>query len=118
MAIAKQTQFGSINVSPSAIATVAGKTVTQCYGVVGLAKKNILGNSVANLLNSDEYHKGVIVKQTKSGYVIDLYVVIAFDVKITELLIEIQKVVKYQLTKTFNIKFSEVNVYVQFLQKV
>ena len=35
-----KTKFGSINISNDAIASVAADAVLQCYGVVGVAKKN------------------------------------------------------------------------------
>ena len=36
----EETQQGRIEISPRAIATVAGDAVLRCYGVVGVASKN------------------------------------------------------------------------------
>ena len=34
---------GRIEISPHAIATIAGDAVLRCYGVVGVASKNLIG---------------------------------------------------------------------------
>ena len=37
MSISKSTQYGNIEISIDAIASLAGGVVTECYGVVGMA---------------------------------------------------------------------------------
>ena len=36
MALTKENEYGSINISNSALASVAGDSASECYGVVGL----------------------------------------------------------------------------------
>ena len=43
MSISKSTQYGNINVSIDAIASLAGGVVTECYGVVGMASQKFEG---------------------------------------------------------------------------
>ncbi len=115
MTVKTKTKFGSINISNDAIASVAADAVLQCYGVVGVAKKNSI---IAEILKKDNLSKGVIVSQDKKGIEIDLYLVIAFNVKITEVLNEVQKRVKYVLEKTFEIKVKKVNIFAQNLKRI
>ena len=41
-----------------------------------------------------------------------MYIIVGSNLKITEIVSEVQKRVKYELEKTFGIKFRSVNVYV------
>ena len=42
MPVNKKTSLGQIKISDNAIATLAGTTVNECYGVVGMISKIIL----------------------------------------------------------------------------
>jgi uncharacterized alkaline shock family protein YloU len=118
MVIDKKTPYGGINISESAIGSVAGKAAVECYGVVGLASKNALREKIEEILKEDDYHRGVIIKKDKDQFIVDVYIVVAYGVKITEVVSEVQKKVKYVLEKTFEIPFRSVNVYVQALKNI
>ncbi|MGM9813553.1 MAG: Asp23/Gls24 family envelope stress response protein [Candidatus Enteromonas sp.] len=115
MNIDQKTPYGGIGISLEAIAMVAGNAASECYGVVGLASKtrNLVDN-VALLLKSSEFSKGVAIRRdAKKGYEVDIYIIGAAGVKLSEVLSEVQKKVKYDLERTFSMKFSAVNVYLQ-----
>lgn len=44
--------LGVIDISTTAVTTIASQAINQCYGVVGMANKN-LANGIANLLSRD-----------------------------------------------------------------
>jgi len=118
MTIDKSTPYGGINISIEAIATIAGNAATECYGVVGLASKSSIRENIAELLKSDAYSKGVHVLKTKDTYEVDVYIVVAYGLKITEVVSQVQKKVKYVLGKTFDLNFKAINVYVQSLKTI
>jgi len=118
MVIDKQTPYGGINISMEAIGAVAGAAAMEVYGVVGMSSKDSLRENINDLLKSENYYKGVTPRKTKDGYEVDIYVVVAYGVKITEVVAEVQKKVKYVLEKTFDIKFKAINVYVQGLKNL
>ena len=113
MSIEQKTQLGSIHISLEAIATVVATAALECYGVVGLAKKNSVLDEMAKLLNQNDFSKGIFVKKEKQTFSVDLYLIVASGVKITEIVTEVQKKVRYDLEKTFQMKFSLINVFVQ-----
>ena len=113
MSIEKGSSLGTINVSKDAIASLAGGAVAECYGVVGMPSKNSLSGGLAVLLGQDNYSKGVAVKKGKNGFVIDLYIIVSYGVKITAVVHELQQRVKYTLEKSLDQKFEAVNVFVQ-----
>lgn len=118
MVIDKSTPYGAINVTMEAIANVAGEAALEVYGVIGLASKNSLRENINELLKKDDYVKGVYCKKNKDAYEVDVYVVVAYGVKITEVISELQKKVAYVLEKTFQIPFKKVNVFVQDIKEI
>lgn len=118
MALNKKTALGGISISNKAIASVVASATMECYGVVGLAAKTAVHEKIYDLLKKDDYSKGVFVTNEHKGFSIDLYVVIAHDVKITEVLREVQKKVKFVVEKQFEVKINSVNVFAQSLKKV
>lgn len=113
MPINKKTKYGQINISDNAIATLAGTTVNECYGVVGMISKNYLVDGYSALLKKENYSKGVVIKNSKEGIQIEVYVIISYGVKISEVVLGIQQRVKYALENTLNIDIDNVNVHVE-----
>ena len=113
MSISKRYRRGRVSISMNAIATIAGKAASECYGVLGMASKNSLKSDIAEILNTENYCKGVFAKQTKEGIEINMYIVVAYGVKITEVVSEVQKKVRYVLKKDLDLNFKAINVYVQ-----
>ena len=121
MTIDKNTPLGDIDISLNAISLIAGNAAVECYGVVGLTDRSVntgLIGQLERILKSDSYSKGVRVRKTSKGYEVDLYIVVAFGVKITEVVNEVQKKVMYDLNKIFEIKFKAVNVFVHGLKEL
>lgn len=115
MNIEKTNQIGKINFSLQAVADLAGVTVTGVYGVVGLVSKNAISKPLIEFLKQEDYADGVSVRKVKNGYEVALYLVLSQDVRLAEVVSEVQKQVSYVLEKNFGIPFKVVNVYVQRL---
>ena len=113
MPINKKTGLGQINITDDAIATLAGTTVNECYGVVGMISKNYIKDGYSALLKKENYSKGVVIKNNKKGLQIDIYVVVSYGVKVSEVVSTLQQQVKYALEKTLNMDVDVVNVHVE-----
>lgn len=113
MSITKNTQFGNINISIDAIASLAGGVVTECYGVVGMASQKLVKDGIAELLKKDNYSRGVVVRQNEGELELDLYIIVSHGIKISEVVNEVQKKVKYVLEKSLELDFNVINVFVQ-----
>ena len=118
MAIERVTGLGNINIAQEAIATLTGGVVSECYGVVGMASQKVFKDGIAELLKKENYAKGVVVRKGENGLELDLYIIISFGVKISEVVMEVQKKVKYVLEKTLELDDVLVNVYVQGVKVV
>ncbi len=118
MTVERKTNYGNINVSEEAVASLAGGVITECYGVVGMASRKLVRDGWAELLGKENYAKGVVVRRTDSGLEIDLYIIVSFGVKISEVVQEAQKKVKYVLEKSLSEEIAAVNVFVQGVQVI
>jgi uncharacterized alkaline shock family protein YloU len=105
---------GRIDISPAAIATIANQAVNQCYGVVGMANKNLV-NGIANLLSRDS-RRGIDVTYDEDGVVIDIYVIVEYGTRIRIVAESIQNTVKFHVEKALGAPVKAVNVYVQGLR--
>lgn len=113
MSIERNTSLGNINVSKEAIASLAGGVVSECYGVVGMASQKMFQDGIAELLKKENYSKGVIVRKGEHGLILDLFIIVSFGVRISEVVSEVQKKVKYSLEKSLDQEFESINVFVQ-----
>ena len=118
MSVNKETSYGKINIANKAIASVVANAALECYGVVGLASRGGLAGKIQSILSKEEYIKGVSIVQIKASVNISVYVVISTGVKVTEVLNEIQKKVRYVVANTFEVKVNKVNVYAVSLRKI
>lgn len=111
--IEKVNNMGTINISLDVVATVAGSAATECYGVVGMASQKVFKDGYHDLLRIENYSKGVVVKPGTTGLILDLYVMLGYGMKLTEVLQGVQKKVKYVVETTLDVDIESVNIYVQ-----
>lgn len=117
MPINKKTSYGDIKITDNAIASLAGGTVCECYGVVGVISKSYVLDSYYAILKKENYSKGVLISRKNDELIIDIYVVVSFGVKISEVVLEAQKRVKYTVEKSLNVDVKEVNVHVERIKE-
>jgi len=108
-------QQGRIAVSPQAIRTIAGRAVAECYGVVGIAARR-LRSGMAELLPPQRYHQGIVVRFINEQIVIDLYVVMEYGLRISEIAHNIMNNVKFAVERMLDLPVVQVNVHVQGLR--
>lgn len=104
--------MGKIEVSPKAITHIASRAAQASYGVVGLASRHARPG-LAELLHRDEEHKGVEVKFQGDQVVIDLYVVIEYGTRVSEVARNIMGNAKFAVESALGVPVVRVNVNVQ-----
>lgn len=112
---AQEETFGNIDISPATVSTIASRAVNQCYGVVGMASKNLAGG-IASMLSRD-IKRGIEVAFVDNSIVIDVYVIVEYGVRIRAVAESIQNTVKFHVEKSLGLPVSAVNVYVQGLRQ-
>jgi uncharacterized alkaline shock family protein YloU len=114
--MAEEQRLGSIEISPVAIASIASQAVLGSYGVVGMASRT-LRDGLAELLHpSDSPKKGVQVQLVDDKITIDLYVIVEYGVRVSEVAHNVMGSVKFNVEKALGVPVANVNVHVQGLR--
>jgi uncharacterized alkaline shock family protein YloU len=106
--------LGSIEVSPSAIASIANAAVLSCYGIVGTANKD-LATGIVNLLSPDS-KRGIEVHIDDGQITIDVYVIIEYGTRIAAVARSVMSVVKFSVERALGVPVTEVNIHVEGLR--
>jgi uncharacterized alkaline shock family protein YloU len=106
--------LGKIEILPNAIHSIAVQAAYECYGVLGIAAPR-LHNGQAILLSPEHSHQGVRITMVNKQLVIEIYVVLEYGLRISEIAHNIMSGVKFSLEKMLGIPVAQVNVNVQGL---
>ncbi|MEJ2208889.1 MAG: Asp23/Gls24 family envelope stress response protein [Anaerolineae bacterium] len=110
-----RSKLGKVEVTPTAIASLASQAVLECYGVVGMATKD-LASGIVEILQPASHRRGVDVQLNGGHIIVDLYVVMEYGTRITTVSRNIQSAVKYTLEKALGMPVSAINIHVQDLR--
>ncbi|EKU94213.1 Protein of uncharacterised function (DUF322) [Alloiococcus otitis] len=113
MSLLINNENGNIEVSNDVIATIVGGAATEIFGIVGMASRKQVRDGLNEILKRDNYAKGIEVRQERDQVIIDVYIIVSYGIKITEVSKNVQERVRYQLKSTLGIEASSVNVFVQ-----
>ncbi|MDC3412903.1 Asp23/Gls24 family envelope stress response protein [Aquibacillus sp. 3ASR75-11] len=116
MSIELHTNDGQVTITNDVISTIAGGAAIECYGIVGMASKNQLRDGIAEILRKENFSKGVVVRQEGEALHIDMYIIVSYGTKISEVAHNVQSQVKYTLDKTIGMSVQSVNIYIQGVQ--
>jgi uncharacterized alkaline shock family protein YloU len=112
MSLELNNEYGKIEITSDVIASIAGGSAIECYGIVGMASKSQIKDGLTDILRRENFSKGVIVRNDEDGIHIDMYVIISYGTKVSEVAYNVQQKVKYILEKTAGLKITSVNIFV------
>ena len=69
-------------------------------------------------LSKENFSKGITARDGETGLILDLYIILGYGIKMTEILVEVQKKVKYVVESTLDVNVEAVNVYVQGFEEL
>ncbi|MCZ8511435.1 Asp23/Gls24 family envelope stress response protein [Paenibacillus filicis] len=119
MAIELATEYGKVYVTDEVIAVLSGSAALDCYGLVGMASRNQFKDGIAELLRRENLSRGVEVHRNEQGMMtIDLYIVVSYGTKISEVAHNVQSKVKYVLSEVAGLQVDAVNIFVQGVRVV
>lgn len=110
--LSRTASLGRIEVSPRVVASIVAHAAGESYGVVGMAARG-LRDGIAELLNRENAHRGVHVQVSPQGIVVELYVIVEYGTRISEVAHNLMSAVRYHLEKTLGLPVLAVNVNVQ-----
>lgn len=114
MTIEMKTNYGKIDVSKEVVAVIAGGAAIDCYGIVGMASQKQLKDGITDLLGKENLGRGVVIRELEDEEIhIDMYIIVSYGTKISEVAHNVQSKVKYQLEQMLGLKVDSVNIFVQ-----
>ncbi|HEX6923465.1 MAG TPA: Asp23/Gls24 family envelope stress response protein [Bacillales bacterium] len=113
MSVEMKTQYGTIDISTDVLSTIAGGAAVDCYGIVGMASQKQIKDGLSELLRKDNFGRGVVVRQHEEEVHIDMYIIVSYGTKISEVAHNVQTKVKYTLGQMLGLAVDSVNIYVQ-----
>ncbi len=112
MSVSTKNYYGDIEISSDAIASVAGFSTLECYGVVDLVQKN-LGKSICRLFKKHPYTKGIAVNYNNDNRIcIDIYCILKYGISLSAVAESLKKTVKYTVEDFTGMIVDTVNVHV------
>lgn len=105
--------LGHIEISPTAIATIASQAVLQSYGVVGMASKNVV-DGLAQRLTRDPRHGVEVVMD--GSLTINLYIVVEYGTRISQVASSAANSVRFHVERALGMPVGDINVHVQGLR--
>ncbi|MBU5426490.1 Asp23/Gls24 family envelope stress response protein [Tissierella pigra] len=112
MSAKTNTEYGVISIDDNVIATLAGISAMESYGIVGMASKNAT-DGLFELLKSDYLAKGIKVYTKDEKLTIDLHVILEYGVRISVVAENIIERVKFNIENLTGLKIDQINVHVQ-----
>ncbi|MBN1202614.1 MAG: Asp23/Gls24 family envelope stress response protein [Anaerolineae bacterium] len=109
-----ETPRGTIEISPTAIATLVAHAVLQTYGVVGMASPSLASDIAASITRDP--NRGVEVHIDDSQVIIDVYIVIEYSTRIASVANSLINSVRYTVEQSIGVPVSQVNVHVEGLR--
>ncbi len=111
-ALTRTESLGRIEVSPRVVASIVGHAANECYGVVGMAARG-LRDGIAERLNRENVHRGVEIEVEETGIRIELYIIVQYGTRISEVAHNLMSAVRYAVEKSLGLPVIAVNVNVQ-----
>ncbi|MCL1630901.1 Asp23/Gls24 family envelope stress response protein [Sporolactobacillus sp. CPB3-1] len=114
MTVSITNSYGQIDISIDVIAKIVGGAAMDCYGIVGMASKNQIKDGFTELLKKDNFSRGVIVRfDENQNLLIDMYIIVSYGTRISEVAGNVQTKVKETLNKTLGLNAASINIFVQ-----
>lgn len=113
MSLEVSNDYGKVEVSNEVVSTIAGAAALNCYGLVGMASRSQLKDGITELLGRENLSKGIETRSEDGTVYMDMYIIVGYGTKISEVAHNVQSRVKYSLEKMTGLQVKEVNIIVQ-----
>jgi len=105
-------EHGAILISSEVISKIAGCAAMECYGIVGMAAKNVK-DGFWQLLRRENLTKGIKTVTNEAGLTVELHIVVEYGTNIPAISETLVSTVKYRVETAVGICVEKVNVFVE-----
>ncbi len=104
----EDSELGETNIDNDVLGIVAGISATEVDGVAAMSSG--FAGDIAEMLGRKNLSRGVSLEETEEGIIVDLNIIVEFEVKISEVAREVQKNVKESLEEMTGVNVEAINV--------
>ena len=99
-------------IDTNVIATYAGSVAVECFGIVGMASKN-MKDGLVKLLKRENLERGITVRIEENRISLDFHVIVAYGVSISAVCNNLLDNVKYQLESFTGMEVERITIFVE-----
>lgn len=105
-------ELGCITIDNEVIARIAGLSAMECYGIVGMAAKNVK-DGLVQLLKIESLTKGIKLSMEDDSLMIDLHIIVEYGTNINAIADTLISTVKYKVEEYVGLNVEQINIFVE-----
>lgn len=105
-------EYGSITISEEVIAQISGVTAMECYGIVGMAARNVK-DGIVHLLKGESLTRGIAVRLNENKASIDFHIIVEYGTKISAVADNLMSTVKYKVKDALGIEVENIKIFIE-----
>ncbi len=105
-------EYGNIHIDSEVIARIAGLAAIECYGIVGMAAKNVK-DGLVQLLKKESLTKGIHVHIHENKVSLDFHIIVEYGTKISAIADNLIDTVKYKVEQCIGLEVDKINIFVE-----
>lgn len=105
-------EYGTIVIDEEVIAQISGITAMECYGIVGMAARNVK-DGIVQLLKGESLTKGIAVQVYDNHIDIAFHIIVEYGTKISAVTDNLMSTVKYKIKDILGLEVRQIRVYVE-----
>lgn len=107
-----ENEYGVISIDNEVIARVAGYAAIDCYGIVGMAAKNVK-DGLVQLLKRESLTKGIKLTVEQNKISLNFHIIVEYGTNISAIADNIMHTVKYKVEDCVGLEVEKINVFVE-----
>ena len=107
-----ENDYGVITIENEVIARIAGYAAMDCYGIVGMAAKNVK-DGIVQLFKKESLTKGIKLTVNENKISLDFHIIVEYGTNITAIADNIISTVKYKIEEFAGLEVENVNIFVE-----
>ncbi len=105
-------EYGQITIENEVVARIAGLAAMDCYGIVGMAAKN-MKDGIVQLLKRESLTKGIQFRMLEDGLEIDFHIIVEYGTNISAIADTLISTVKYKVEEYVGLRVEKINIFVE-----
>ena len=108
-------EIGQVAIDNEVILQLAGQAAMECYGIVGMAARN-MKDGIARLLKKESLTKGITLQTQDNAIILNIHVIVLYGTSISTICESLIDTVKYKVEEATGLQVQCINVFVDGLK--